>query len=234
MPAPPQAPQKLVEGFLHTVEKGQTFYRISKIYGVDVSVLMRANGVEDPSQLEIGQKLFIPKKAPRHTPRIFVHEPYTQADVRRAVGGRYASSVWKTITVHHSATLKGGAKLFHKDHTRRKMGGLFYHFVIGNGSYSENGEVEVGFRWKRQIKANRPLDIQICLVGDFSRQDVSEAQMASLVHLIAVLQEQYGIPTSHIRRHEDIQGKHTECPGKRFPFFRLLSLLEEEKNRGSA
>ena len=29
--------------------------------------------------------------------------------------------------------------------------GLAYHFVIGNGSSSGNGEIEIGSRWTRQI-----------------------------------------------------------------------------------
>ena len=47
---------------------------------------------------------------------------------------------------------------------------VFYHFVIGNGTDSQDGEIEVGWRWRRQIEVERSGDIQICLVGDFNRQ----------------------------------------------------------------
>ena len=113
------------------------------------------------------------------------------------------------------------------------MGGLFYHFVIGNGSGSGDGEIEVGWRWKKQVKANRAHDIQICLVGDFSRGRVSEAQFDSLLALIAVLRAEYGISLHALRKHEDIKGRHTECPGKYFPFYRLLSRLAETSGQSS-
>ena len=84
-----------------------------------------------------------------------------------------------------------------------------------------------GWRWKNQVKANRPYDIQICLVGNFDEQDVSEGEFSSLVNLIRVLQEEYPIPKSAIRKHCDIKGKHTECPGSRFPFSKLISTLSQ-------
>ena len=135
---------------------------------------------------------------------------------------------WETITVHHSGTLTGSARLFDKDHRRRKMGGLFYHFVIGNGTRTPEGSVELGWRWLKQVKANRPNDIQICLVGNFDEQNVSERQLNSLVNLTALLQHQYNIPLSAVRQHCDIPGKHTDCPGKKFPFSKLLSKLSQK------
>ncbi|HTL71390.1 MAG TPA: N-acetylmuramoyl-L-alanine amidase, partial [Candidatus Eisenbacteria bacterium] len=207
-----------------TVERGQTIYRIAKTYGVDVRELMRLNAVRDPSQLEVGQKIFIPRPAPAVRP---AERPLSQS-VERLVGRKYSYSNWKTITVHHSGTKTGSAEGFHRDHLRRRMGGLFYHFVIGNGTKTRDGQIEVGFRWQRQVKANRPYDIQICLVGDFSEDRPSEAQFESLVELITVLRRQYDIPLSSIRTHGKIPGKHTECPGKNFPFDRLIARLAQE------
>ena len=149
--------------------------------------------------------------------------------MRRLVGPKNLTSDWRTITVHHSGTLQGSAALFHRDHLKRGMGGLFYHFVIGNGSHSGDGEIEVGWRWQSQVKANRPFDIQICLVGDFNRQEVSQAQFNSLVSLTKILMEDYHISTDNIRRHEDIKGKHTECPGRHFPFQKLLYSVRESR-----
>jgi hypothetical protein len=45
----------------HTVEKGETLFRISKRYGVSVEVLMRANSIDDPRTLRVGQRLAIPE-----------------------------------------------------------------------------------------------------------------------------------------------------------------------------
>jgi LysM repeat protein len=212
--------------FYHTVERGQTLYRIAKTYGVDWHELMRANGISDVSKLETGQRLLIPGHGMPSMPPL-AGGVYTAEQVRRLVGPRDARSTWRTITVHHSGTLQGGAASFNRNHLRRRMGGLFYHFVIGNGSQSRQGQIEVGWRWKRHVKANRPYDIQICLVGDFNRQSVSEEQFASLVALIQTLRADYGIPVENVRRHDDIPGKHTACPGSHFPFSRLLSTLRQ-------
>jgi murein DD-endopeptidase MepM/ murein hydrolase activator NlpD len=47
----------------HKVEKGQTLYRIARTYGLSVDELMAANGIEDPTSLQIGQELVIPGSA---------------------------------------------------------------------------------------------------------------------------------------------------------------------------
>src|SRR5678815_1401985 len=60
---------------------------------------------------------------------------------------------WQFIVVHNSGTRQGNARVFdyyHK-HVRRMQNGLAYHFVIGNGTSTGNGQVEVGDRWRRQI-----------------------------------------------------------------------------------
>ena len=58
---------------------------------------------------------------------------------------------WRYIVVHHSAGPTGSAAVFHRWHLKRGWRGLGYHFVIGNGTGSRDGEVEVGFRWRDQI-----------------------------------------------------------------------------------
>jgi LysM repeat protein len=227
---PPGFTSAAPEGFYHTLEKGQTLYRLSKTYSVDLKELMRVNGISDPTHLEVGQKVFIPRPLSQG----FAARPLTVSispdKMRSIVGPKQYTYRWETITLHHSATLKGSARHFDRDHRKRHMGGLFYHFVIGNGSYTSDGAVEAGWRWKRQVKANRPNDIQICLVGDFNRQSMSDAQLSSLIHLIAILQQDYDIPLSGIRKHEDVKGKPTECPGRNFPFDRVLSEATRQKN----
>lgn len=44
----------------HKVEKGQTLYRIARAYGLTADELMKVNGIEDPTQLQVGQELWIP------------------------------------------------------------------------------------------------------------------------------------------------------------------------------
>ncbi len=215
-------------GFYHTVARGQTVYRIAKNYGLDPKELMRVNGIRDASQLEVGQRLYVPAVALSAPPPLISSrgQGMSPEAVRRLAGPAQNTS-WRTITVHHSATRQGSAKSFDRDHQRRHMGGLFYHFVIGNGTQTKDGSIEVGWRWRKQVPSNRPNDINVCLVGDFSRQQVSQAQFDSLVNLINTLRQDYHVPLRAVRKHEDIKGKHTACPGQNFPFHRLIERLAE-------
>jgi N-acetylmuramoyl-L-alanine amidase len=223
VPRPYQMP--LVGGVYHIVDSGQTLYRIAKVYNVDLKEIMRANNIQDPRHLGVGQELFIPGvRTPLY---VEPYKPRVPQSIRQLVGPRYISSRWRFITIHHSATSGGNAGSFDRTHRRRRMGGLFYHFVIGNGRGAGDGEIETGWRWKKQKCANRPQDIQICLVGNFNYQNPSSAQLNSLSELIQILQKQYSIPYGNIRRHKDVPGVITECPGRNFSLYRLLAELKK-------
>src|SRR5262249_10333285 len=60
---------------------------------------------------------------------------------------------WQFIVVPNSGTRQGNARVFdyYHRHVRRMQNGLAYHFVIGNGTSTGNGQIEVGDRWRRQI-----------------------------------------------------------------------------------
>lgn len=222
---PPSVGPAGVGGVYHIVGSGQTLWRIARTYGVPMQEIMRRNQIADPNQLGVGQELFIPgAKTPLSVEKYKTSVPLAIAQV---VGPKHYSSRWRSITIHHSATLEGDAEAFDRNHRRRGMGGLFYHFVIGNGTASGDGEIEVGWRWRKQNQVNRKQDIQVCLVGDFNRQKVYPAQFESLLSLINVLRRQYNIPLRNIRRHKDVSRKATDCPGRNFPFRRLILELKQ-------
>jgi N-acetylmuramoyl-L-alanine amidase len=134
---------------------------------------------------------------------------------------------WKYIVIHHSATQSGSEAIFDRYH-RRELGwrGVGYDFVIGNGSRSADGLVEVTFRWEQQIDgahANQAdynqHGIGICLVGDFEHGYPTAKQMEALVGLVNYLQERCHIPTQNIVTHRHIR------PGGTFPWYEFLSLL---------
>jgi hypothetical protein len=50
---------------------------------------------------------------------------------------------WQFIVIHHSATDNGGAESFGREHQKKWPNGLGYHFVIGNGIDTADGQVEV-------------------------------------------------------------------------------------------
>jgi len=144
---------------------------------------------------------------------------------------------WVAVVIHHSATENGNAAIFDKWHREGKhWEGIGYDFVIGNGSNSGDGQVEVTFRWRKQIPgahcggtannwANRD-GVGICLVGNFNRTVPTKRQMQSLLKLVRFLQKRYGISRSRIYGHNTTPGAHiTDCPGKKFPMSRLKSML---------
>jgi len=145
---------------------------------------------------------------------------------------------WTAIIIHHSATTKGNADIFDKCHREIKhWDGVGYHFVIGNGTNSGNGQVEPTFRWRQQRTgahcggtpgnwANRD-GVGICLVGDFDKTAPTWAQMRSLVKLVNFLQHRYKIPKSRIYGHGQTPGANeTKCPGRKFPMTRLKQMLD--------
>jgi len=144
---------------------------------------------------------------------------------------------WVAVVIHHSATEKGNTAIFDKWHREGKhWEGVGYDFVIGNGTDSGDGEVEVTFRWREQIPgahcggtANNWANVDgigICLVGDFNYKEPTERQMQSLLRLIRFLQQRYGIPKWRIYGHKDTPGARvTDCPGRRFPMAELKSML---------
>lgn len=213
----PTAVQTGAAGIFHTVQPKQTLWRICKTYGADMRSVMLANNIVDASRISTGQQLFIPgAPAPLRVP-----ERVAPPDIGNILSVSSREVKWRSITIHHSATATGCASSFDRSHRKRGMGGLFYHFVIGNGTSSGDGQIEAGWRWNRQAQVNRPNDINICLVGNFNRQAVSEKQYASLMALVRGLEKRYSIQTQRIRRHKDVAKKATDCPGKNFPWARL-------------
>jgi LysM repeat protein len=58
-----EVPQVLAEEqdeIVHVIDKGDTLWAISRTYGVPVTAIQEANGIEDAGSLSIGQKLKIP------------------------------------------------------------------------------------------------------------------------------------------------------------------------------
>jgi hypothetical protein len=139
-------------------------------------------------------------------------------------------SRWRYIVVHNSGTRQGNARIFNNYHlnVRHMKNGMAYHFVIGNGSSSGDGEIEIGSRWMKQINGGHVasdylnnISIGICLVGDFNRDKPTEAQLAALDELLRYLRGRVGKVKGHlsvVKAHREINPKPTDCPGDRFPY----------------
>lgn len=155
---------------------------------------------------------------------------YLTPTVRKAIdNARIRRGRWKYIVVHNSGTRQGNARIFDNYHRRvRKMeNGLAYHFVIGNGASSGNGEIEIGPRWTLQLHGGHvasnylnDISIGICLVGDLNRDLPTKAQLEALDELCTYLRGRVGKvkgKSAIVKGHKEINPKPTDCPGDRFP-----------------
>ena len=202
---------------IHIVAPGETLWHISKTYGISMINIIQVNNLRKDAPLEKGQRLIIPNAA-----------------TTKAVIPLYQSRKWTYIIIHHSATDVGDAYYFNILHRRRGWDGIGYDFVIDNGTKGkQDGAIEVSFRWINQENGAHchaaemnSRGIGICLVGNFSKEQVSEKQMASLVYLVNILKKYYRVPMSHIVGHGQVPGARTECPGKYFPWARFRQRLE--------
>lgn len=234
----------------YVVKKGDTLSSISRQSGVSPAEIMRLNGLRN-GQIRVGQKLLLKTgsplravpvarienspapKPPRVAPRyLFVSRAKDKIDEPR-IGSR----IWRYIVVHHSGTPNGSARIFEYYHrnVRGMENGMAYHFVIGNGTDTGDGEIEVGNRWLKQLQGGHlrseeqdEVAIGICLVGDFNTTRPTRKQMAALIELITYLQDRVQ-NVEHIKPrfvvHRDINIRPTACPGKYFPAEAMYKLF---------
>ena len=168
-----------------------------------------------------------------HKSRSSGHYRYLSRSVRAEIDhARVLRRRWQYIVVHNSGTRQGNARIFdyYHRHVRRMTNGLAYHFVIGNGTSSDNGEIEVGDRWRRQINGGHVhsdylnnIALGICLVGDFNRDQPTRAQLEACEELIRYLRQRCGKIDAHyaiVRPHREMNPPRwaTDCPGDAFPY----------------
>ena len=167
-----------------------------------------------------------PPESSRHY--VFLDSVKDIIDTPKVIPGR-----WRYIVLHHSATPQGSAAAFDVAHRERGMvNGLAYHFVIGNGTLTGDGQIEVGRRWLRQIKGGHlkfdslnEIAIGICFVGNFDESRPTKKQIAAAIELVSYLREICGPPIPVLMTHTEIHPHHTECPGKYFPTEAFHSLF---------
>jgi N-acetylmuramoyl-L-alanine amidase len=132
-----------------------------------------------------------------------------------------APNNWNWIIIHHSDSDYGSAAIIDKWHRDRGFDELGYHFVIGNGTNSGDGQIEVGPRWVKQKWGahDNALDnrfntngIGICLVGDFNKTRPTAKQRRALLRLVVYLMRTYHIPPDRVLGHGET--KVTQCPGR--------------------
>lgn len=200
---------------VHDVQSGDTLSEIATQYGISTTELKRANGLRS-DMIRIGQKLIIPGTN---------NLKYVQDVAKTTARLRIRNGRWKYIVGHHSGIDRGNAESYHRNHLSRGMqNGLAYHFVIGNGIDSGDGQIEIGPRWHKQLDGGHvrkhsinQVGIGICVVGNFQERRPTQRQKAAFIELVNYLRTEV-IGPSKFAVHKEIDGaRHTVCPGRYFP-----------------
>jgi len=236
------------------VQKGDTLSKIARENGVKLEDLRKWNGLRADT-IRPGDLLRIRAPTPASpkgvtaTPSAPPKPPAAAPKKPAAPDWRFIQPVrsqieapknrlrdWEYIVVHHSGTSGGNAKIFDYFHAEERgmENGMAYHFVIGNGTDSGDGQIEVGNRWRRQIQGGHlasetlnEIAIGICLVGDFSRSRLGPRQAASLIELVQYLRKMMPEQRLKFRTHREINTRPTECPGRLFPTQALREILNQ-------
>ncbi len=132
------------------------------------------------------------------------------------------------LIIHHSATPSGSVQQFTAEHKARGFGTIGYHWLIGNGHGTSNGELCQGrpeaIKGCGVFGANTG-KIHICCVGNFHSPDVgyfgppTKEQFDTLGHWLLTKGRQFDIPYNRILGHREaaIPGHATACPGDQMP-----------------
>jgi len=200
----------------HVVRKGETLSGIAGKYGISVRDLKRTNNLTS-DLIKVGQKLTVPGGSPSG-----LLEPVIAATNRIRVD----STRWRYVVCHHSAIEAGNAEVYGRAHKRRGMEhGLAYHFVIGNGRDSGDGEIEVGPRWTKQLRGGHVRNsrvndtgIGICIVGNLQNHAPSPRQRQALNELLEFLVDGHTRRGVSVTVHKRVDKNHTVCPGRYFTY----------------
>ena len=142
---------------------------------------------------------------------------------------------WGSIVLHHTASEWSSVARIDRYHRTKfkDPDGIEYHFLIGNGKRAPDGLIRYG-RWpsqKRSIHLFKPsgwpASITISLVGNLHERKIKPAQYKAMLDLVWSLSQTHKIPIERITTHTRIDGRLTACPGKHFPYKRLVKDLKK-------
>lgn len=171
--------------------------------------------------------------AERIAPETAAHNTALLADLGAAIAdpktdGRIR---WRHIVIHHTANEWSSLERIDRYHRDKfdDPDGIEYHFLVGNGRKRPAGYIEPA-RWRIQKRAihlfkpdGAPDAIAISLVGNLHERKIGGAQYRALRDLVVALARRHGIPPEAITTHTRVDGRLTVCPGRHFPFTRLIA-----------
>ena len=134
---------------------------------------------------------------------------------------------WQGIILHHSATKDSGTvswEAIKKYHLAKGWSDIGYHCgleYVGDAvklqpgrSLSKDGAACVG---------KNATHIQICVVGDFDKEEPTDEMYRNIAHVCKNFMEAYGFGVDAIRGHFAYAPK--TCPGKLFNWLKLAEYI---------
>ena len=129
------------------------------------------------------------------------------------------------LILHHAAASSATADGIHAYHLSKGWAGIAYHYFV-----SKKGEVYRGrpenMRGGHTTNWNY-CSIGVCFEGNFEMEQMPEAQIAAGRELAADIVSRF--PSIVIGKHSEFG--HTACPGKNFPFDRIVSTKNSEPQK---
>jgi LysM repeat protein len=226
IPGAKEEPEKIETEYV--VKPGDSLAIIAQKFDVTVASLAQRNRIKNPSEIKAGQHLEIPvagiSDAPGLSPELKKKLDHISVTPKR----------WKRIVIHHSGTSLDTVASMDRYHRqeRHMENGLAYHFVIGNGVRTKDGQIYIGPRWTKQLDgghlsslAQNRVSIGICLVGNFNQRAPSERQLEAVHALVTYLMDRCHVSKRSVYTHRQINVRPTQCPGSKFPTKKFLATL---------
>jgi len=125
----------------------------------------------------------------------------------------------KGIVWHHAAATSCTADQIHQWHLGNGWSGIGYHFFV-----SKEGKV---YRGRPESKLgghtlNASNWLGVCAEGNYASESMPAAQLKALQGLHRYLHRKYDGITD--KRHKDMPGNSTACPGAKYPFAKVISV----------
>jgi len=146
-------PHPGMPGTYHKVERGQTLWRISKMYDVELDEVVSINRIPDATNIEIGQSIFIPnRQKPVLNPNNIVSDDFSwpaKGRVVSAFGQTYGNMVNKGINIQPASSSNVVAAREGKiSFSAQNFGAFGKTIIIDHGDgfstvYARNAEVFV-------------------------------------------------------------------------------------------
>ncbi len=124
-----------------------------------------------------------------------------------ARSGKPLGTVW-----HNAAASHCTPDDVHRWHLANGWKGIAYHFFVDKQGKVYRGRPEWALGG-HAVGASAWLGV--CFEGNFDKEEMGAAQMKAGQRLAKYLHQKYNRPD---KRHKDMPGNSTSCPGKNFPF----------------